>query len=91
MNTFVALGDIDMFSKQKMLKINQTCHQEDFQVRAGSCERYILHRIYKIGLTLARAHLEIIQGFILNIVRFENMSVSLKATNAFITIFFKIL
>ena len=48
MNTFVVLGDIDMFSKPKMLKINQTCHQEDFQVRAGSCERYILHRIYKI-------------------------------------------
>ena len=48
MNTFVALGDIDMVSEPKMLKINQTCDQENFQVRAGTCTRYILHGIYRI-------------------------------------------
>ena len=48
MNTFVALRDIDMFSKRKMLKINPTFTQENIQVRAGKCARYILHRIYMI-------------------------------------------
>ena len=37
-----------MFSKRKMLKINQTCDDENFQVRAGTCARYILHGIYGI-------------------------------------------
>ena len=31
-----------------MLKINQIWDEENFQVRAGTCARYILHRIYKI-------------------------------------------
>ena len=31
-----------------MLKINQIWDEENFQVRAGTSARYILHRIYKI-------------------------------------------
>ena len=48
MNTCVALRDIDIFSKWKMLKINPVFTPENIQVRAGKCAHYILHRIYRI-------------------------------------------
>ena len=48
MNTFVALRNMNMFSKRKIIKINPPFIQENIQVRAGKCAHYILHRIYRI-------------------------------------------
>ena len=48
MNTFVALRNINMFSKRKIIRINPPFIQENIQVRAGKCAHYILHRIYRI-------------------------------------------
>ena len=47
-NIFFVLRDMKILSKRKMFKINQTFDLENFQVRAGTCARYILHRIYRI-------------------------------------------
>ena len=48
MYIFVVSRNINMFSKQKMFKINNSFDEERFEVRAVQCARYILYHIFII-------------------------------------------
>ena len=48
MYIFVVSRNINMFSKQKMFKINNSFDGERFEVRSVQCTRYILYHIFII-------------------------------------------
>ena len=62
MYIFVVSRNINMFSKQKMFKINNSFDEERFEVRAVQCARYILYNIFII---LKKHHFLLLSGAIL--------------------------
>ena len=75
-NIFFVLRDITILAKQKMFKIDHPFDQENFQVRASECARYILHRIIRFLKKSSFFH--VFEGFV-----FMNSFVTLRDIDMF--------